>query len=259
VAAVVLVGLLLAATAGLLAFRLARTFAAKRAAQGVAIAQRRSGETPAVEPQQKLPARRRSPESWLPAVPTPLPDAGTARATDAASRRGPEGDPIPVSPAGRFVVEDSNTPSPERLPNHLFVDTQPHGAGVWVEGVWKGHTPLNVLVGPGGKRLVLMADGYHIFRTSFEAGEGAIIRVALAPAAGPVRGDAFLNVVCHTAGRYPVFIDDVETGLLCPASRVPVPAGTHRIGVFVPAERKLIEAEITVPPGPKPVEVNLAP
>ena len=258
VAAVALVGLLLAGTAGLLAFRLARDFAAKRAAQGVAIAQHRSGETPAVEAQPKLPSRRRSPESWLPAVPTPLPDAGTARGADAASLRGSESDPIPVSPAGRFVVEESNPPSPERVPNHLFVDTQPHGASVWVEGVWKGHTPLDVLVGPGGKRLVLVAAGYHLFRTSFEAGEGSIIRVALAPAAGPIRGDAFLNVVCHTAGRYPVFIDDVETGLLCPASHVPVPAGTHRVGVFVPAERKLIAAEITVAAGPKPVEVNLA-
>ena len=259
VAALALVGFLLVAVVGLLAFRLARTFAAKRAAQGVAIAQRRSGETPAVEPQLSLPSRRRSPESWMPAVPTPLPDAGMARAADAALLRGSESDPIPVLPAGRFVVEESNMPAPDRMPNHLFVDTQPHGAHVWVDGVWKGNTPLDVLTGPGGKRLVLLAAGYHLFRTSFEAREGAIIRVALVSAAGPVRGDAFLNLVCHTAGRYPVFIDEVETGLLCPASRVPVSAGTHRVGVFVPAERRLVAVEITIPAGPKPVEVNLAP
>ena len=182
-----------------------------------------------------------------------------ARAADAALLRGSESDPIPVLPAGRFVVEESNMPAPDRMPNHLFVDTQPHGAHVWVDGVWKGNTPLDVLTGPGGKRLVLLAAGYHLFRTSFEAREGAIIRVALVSAAGPVRGDAFLNLVCHTAGRYPVFIDEVETGLLCPASRVPVSAGTHRVGVFVPAERRLVAVEITIPAGPKPVEVNLAP
>jgi len=258
VALVAVVGLLLVAVLGLLAFRLARTFAAKRSAQGVAIAQRRSGETPAAEPQLKPPSRRRSPESWLPAVPTPLPATGSTGAADAASPRGSESDPIPVMPAGRFVVEESNTPTPERAPNHLLVDTQPHGAGVWIDGVWKGHTPLDLLAGPGGKRLVLVAAGYYMFRTSFEASDGAIIRLALVPVAGPVRGDAFLNVVCQTAARYPLLIDEVETGLLCPASRVPVPAGTHRVGIFVPAERKLFAVEITVPAGPKPVEVKLA-
>ena len=257
VAVAALVGLCLVAVLGVLAFRLARTFAAKRAAQGVAIAQRRAGETPAVEPRQ-LPPRRRSPESWLPAVPTVFPDAGSARPADAAPLRAPESDPIPVFPAGRFVVEESNTPPPTREPNHLFVDTQPHGASVWVDGVWKGNTPLDVLAGPGGKRLVLVAAGHHIFRTSIDAGEGAIIRLALEPVAGPIRGNAFLNVVCHTAGRYPVFIDEVETGLLCPASRVPVSDGAHRVGVFVPAEGKLVAVEIAAPASPKPVEVKLA-
>jgi hypothetical protein len=140
----------------------------------------------------------------------------------------------------------------------LFVDTQPHGAQVWVEGVWKGNTPLDVAIGTGGKRLVLVVAGYHMFRTSFDAREGAMIRIALDPVIVPLRGDAFLNVVCRTPGRYPVFVDEIETGLLCPANRVPVPAGVHQVGVFVPAERKLVAVEISAPVGLKPVEVNLA-
>jgi hypothetical protein len=259
VALVAFLGFLVVTVFGLLAFRLARTFAAKRAAQGVAIAQRRAGETPPVEPQLRLPSRQRSPESWLPAVPTPLPDAGARRAEDAAPARALASDDIPVFPAGRFVVEESNATQPQRVPNHLFVDTQPHGAQVWVEGVWKGNTPLDVLAGAGGKRLVLVAAGYHMFRTSVDAREGTLIRLALEPVAGPVRGDAFLNVVCRTPGRYPVFIDEVETGLLCPAHLVPVAAGTHRVAVFVPAERKLVAAEITATAGPKPLEVHLVP
>jgi hypothetical protein len=259
VASLALAGLLVVTVFGLLAFRLARTFAAKRAAQGVAIAQRRAGEMPAAQPQLKSSPRRRSPESWLPAVPTPLPDAGAKRAADAALPRASASDDIPVFPAGRFVVEESDKPQPQRVPNHLFVDTQPHGAHVWVDGVWKGNTPLDVLAGAGGKRLVLVAAGYHMFRTSIDAREGTMIRLALEPVAGPVRGDAFLNVICGTPGRYPVLIDDVETGLLCPAHLVPVSAGTHRVGVFVPAARKLVAAEITAPSGPKPIEVHLAP
>ena len=258
VALAALVGLLLVAVFGLLAFRLARIFTAKRAAQGVAIAQRRSGETPAIEPPPTLTSRRRSPESWMPAVPTPLPDAGAAGAGDATSLRSPESDPLPLFPAGRFLVEESSTPPPRRVPNHLFVDTQPHGASVWVDGVLKGKTPLDLLAGAGGTRLALVAAGYHVFRDSFDAREGAMIRLALVPVLGPMRGDAFLNVVCRTEGKYPVLIDEVETGLLCPASRVPVAAGTHRVAVFVPGERKLVAMDIAAPAGPKPVEVNFA-
>jgi hypothetical protein len=188
-----------------------------------------------------------------------LPDAGAKKVADAAPTRAPKNDDIPVFPAGRFVVEESDTPQPQRVPNHLFVDTQPHGAHVWVEGAWKGNTPLDLLAGAGAKRLELAAAGYHIFRTIVDAGEGAMIRLALEPVTGPVRGDAFLNVVCRTSGRYPVFIDEAETGLLCPAHLVPVAAGTHRVGVFVPSERKLVAVEITATAGPKPLDVHLAP
>jgi len=256
---VALVGLLVVTVFSLLAFRLARTFAARRAAAGVAIAQRRAGEMPTLEPQPKAPARHRSPESWLPAIPTPLPDAGARPGADAAAPRAPENDDIPVFPAGRFVVEESDTPQPQRVPNHLFVDTQPHGAQVWVEGAWKGNTPLDLLVGAGAKRLVLVAAGFHMLRTTVDASEGVLIRLALEPVAGMVRGDAFLNVVCRTSGRYPLFIDEVETGLLCPAHLVPVAAGTHRVGAFVPAERKLAAVEVTAAAGPKPLDVHLTP
>ena len=259
VALVALLGLFLLVVFGLLAFRLVRIFAAHRAAQGVAIAQRRSGEMPAPESPPKLTSRQRPPEAWAPAVPTALPDAGSAGTVDPALSQAREHDSVPLVPAARFVIEESNTPPPKRVPNHLFVDTQPHGAGVWVDGVWKGKTPLDVLTGPGGKELVLVAAGFHIFRDSFDAHEGAIIRRALVPAPAPVRGDAFLNVVCRTEGKYPLFVDEVETGLLCPASRVPVSAGPHRVGAFVPGERKLVAVEVAALAGPEPVEVSLTP
>jgi len=254
-----LLGVLVVIVFSVLAFRLTRSFAAKRAAQGVAIAQHRSGEAPPVALPPKALARRRVPEAWLPATPTPPSDQGAAGPADAGSRRAADNDPIPVFPAGRFVIEDSARPARTRTANHLFVDTQPHDAQVWVDGEWKGKTPIDVLVGPGGKQLVIVAAGHHILREAFDASEGTIIRRALASVPSPVRGDAFINVDCRTEGRYPVFIDEVETGLLCPTSRVPVPAGIHHVAVFVPRERKLIGVEVTVASGPKPVEVRLAP
>lgn len=258
VALVAVVAVLLIAVFGVLTFRLARIAAAKRAARGVALAQLRDGEMPTVASQLKSASGAHSPESRAPAVPAPLPEESPAEAVDAGPLRAIESDSIPVFPAGRFVIEESKAPPPKRVPDHLFVDSQPHGASVWIDRVWKGVTPLDLPVGAGGKGLVLVAAGYHIYRDSFDASEGAIIRRALVPVTGPVRGDAFLKIVCRTAGKYPVFIDDVETGLLCPASHVPVSAGIHRVGVFVPTAGKLIAVEIAVPAGPKPVVVNLA-
>jgi hypothetical protein len=233
--------------------------AQRHAKEGVTIAQRRSGEAPNIGGVAAKPLRQRPPEAYLPAVPMLLPGPGKAKLPDASPpARTTEDDPIPVFPAGRFVDEEAGIPRLTPVANHLVVDTQPHGAQVWVEGEWKGQTPLDILVGQGNKQLVLVAAGYYMFRESFNAAAGAILRRALVPAMGPVQGDAFLNVVCRTSGRFPIFIDGVETGLLCPASRVPVPAGKHDVGVYIPKEHRLVAVEITVQPGIKPVEVHLA-
>jgi len=254
IAAVAVIGALLVVVLGLLAFRLAGTFAGKHSAEGVAVTEDRSGKAPAAEPQLRPTSRQRPPESWLPALPTPLPDGGGAGAVRLGT---PERAAMLAFPPGRFVIEESGSPPLKRMANHLFVDTQPRGAQVWIDGAWKGKTPLDVSVGAGGKRLVLIAAGYQMIHDTFDASEGSIVRVALVPVAGPERGDAFLNLTCQTPGKFPIFIDDVATGLLCPASDVPVTAGVHRVGVFVPAERSLVTVETTVAAGPKPVEVAL--
>jgi len=100
------------------------------------------------------------------------------------------------------------------------------------------------------------------------------------------RGDVmFSNHRCH--GHYIAHTDDVEgliaeimgrqTGVcggrggsqhLCAegffsngiqGGMVPVAAGTHRVGAFVPAERKLEAVEVTAAAGPKPLDVHLTP
>jgi eukaryotic-like serine/threonine-protein kinase len=257
IALLAIFGLLLTATVGSLAFRMAKTASVKRAARGVAIAQHRSGETPHQPQPPQVKPRTRPPEAYLPAIPTPLPTRTTAAVPDASPDRAPGIEPIPVFPAGRFVIEQTDAGRPVRVPKHLFVDSQPHGAQVWVDGEWKGTTPLDLLVGTGGRHLVLVAPGYHMYSETFDAAEGTILRPALVPVTDPLRGSALLSVVCRTADRFPVFIDEVETGLLCPASRLPVTAGTHQIGIYLPKERKLFAVEVTVQPGPKPVEVHL--
>jgi hypothetical protein len=166
---------------------------------------------------------------------------------------------LPRAPSRRFVEdEESENLAPARIPNLLFVDTQPRQADVWVDGEWKGKSPLRAVIGPGGKRLLIVLRGFWLVRDAVDATRGAIVRRALVPIEPPMEGDGFLNVQCRTFGKLPVFLDERETGLLCPAKMVPARAGKHRVGVFVPSEARIIASDVEVAAGPQPIVVDLA-
>ena len=138
---------------------------------------------------------------------------------------------------------------PSRVPNHLFLDTNPAQADVWVDGVLRGKTPVDLVVGPGSHRAVLIKAGYRILRAVFDTTEGEYARRTLQRAGAPTIGDAFLSVECPTEGKYPIVLDDEETGLLCPVSRLPVTSGKHSVGIFVPIRKANVTVEVKAPPG----------
>lgn len=169
---------------------------------------------------------------------------------------------IPIRPAGIDAGLASGrvyVPMPKRalprVPNHLNLDTTPTGADVWVDGVLRGKTPVDLLVGPGGHRVVLLRDGQRMHKAVYDTTEGEWIRVPLQAAPAPTRHDANLSVVCRSGTRLPIFIDDEDVGRLCPASMVALAAGLHKIGVFVPSRRAVVETEVEVTAGSKPVAV----
>jgi len=61
-----------------------------------------------------------------------------------------------------------------------------------------------------------------------------------------------VRVECMTQGKFPILIDDEETGLLCPSLRVPAPVGKHTVGIYLPATRKVVSVETTVEAGARP-------
>jgi hypothetical protein len=91
----------------------------------------------------------------------------------------------------------------------------------------------------------------------YNGDEGEWIRVPLMPITLPTHGEAFLNVKCRGPYHYPILVDDEETGRLCPAIMLPVTARHHKVGAFVPARRGVVEVDVDVPPGRKPVTVSL--
>jgi hypothetical protein len=95
-----------------------------------------------------------------------------------------------------------------------------------------------------------------MLREVVDTSHGAIIRRTLAEATAPSRGNGFVDVSCHTPDRYPVLLDDEETGKLCPVSMLPTTAGKHTVGIFVPLERRVLAVEAMVEAGAKPAHVR---
>lgn len=164
-----------------------------------------------------------------------------------------------VPPAAMADERSQAGPSAKLLAlvaGHLVVETVPPGAMVWVDGVLKGKTFADIMVGEGSHRVVVIAPGYRMLRDVVDTSHGAIIRRTLAEAAPPLRGNGFVDVSCRTADRYPVLLDDEETGKLCPVRMLPTTPGKHTVGIFVPLERRVLAVEAVVEAGAKPAHVR---
>jgi hypothetical protein len=171
---------------------------------------------------------------------------------------------------GGAVVHDPELPSiemvqaqgfegtPTRTPNHLYFDTNPGQADVWVDGVLRGRTPVDLTLGPGGHRVVAIKQGYLMIRAVYDTTHGEYARRELQRAGMPHFGDAILDVQCATPGKFPIVLDDEETGLLCPVPRLHVTSGKHSVGIYVPARRANVAVEVQAVRGRTPTRVTLS-
>jgi hypothetical protein len=142
------------------------------------------------------------------------------------------------------------------VPGHLKVTTVPSNADLWIDGVWQGKTPLDATPGPGAHRVVIIAAGHFMLKQVYETTDGEIIRRSLSPVEPPTHGNAYLDIECRNEGKLPIFIDDLETGLLCPARMVPVAAGRRKIAIYDPIIHDFIAQEIAVSPSATPLPVR---
>ncbi len=138
-----------------------------------------------------------------------------------------------------------------RVTGHLIAETVPPGATVWVDGALKGKTFADIVVGGGRHRIALFLPGHRMFRDVVDTSQGAIIRRTLVAIAPPTRGDGFIRVECETMGKFPILLDEQETGLLCPTRQLPTSAGKHMVGIFVPGQGRAVSVEVTVEAGPR--------
>jgi serine/threonine protein kinase len=183
--------------------------------------------------------------------------------------RSPEMQPLAPKPGGEPApavrTEEPRLAEPtlgesvlSRVAGHLIAETVPPGAMVWVDGVLKGKTFADIVVGEGGHRIVLVAAGHRMFRDVVDTSQGAIIRRTLVPIEPPTHGNGSIAVDCRTSGKLPILLDEEETGLLCPTKMLPTTAGKHLVGIFVPQERRTLSVETTVEIGSKPAVVTFS-
>jgi len=216
-------GVRLACSAG------AGPFAAKRAAQ-VSPSHSAAPARLRRRTQLKLPSRQRSPECGCPRCSPPLPDAGARRARTPPCRGHPRAMTYRCSGWGSSS-RNRTPPSPSACPIACFVDTQPHGAQVWLREFGKA-TRRSTCWSAQAPSGCAAAAGYHMFRTTVDAGARYADPPCPGTGSGPGARRRFSQRGCRTSRKVPVFIDEVETGLLCPAHLVRW-RGTHRVGAFV--------------------------
>jgi hypothetical protein len=163
----------------------------------------------------------------------------------------------PELPSFEQVQAQGFEGAPSRVPHHLYFDTNPGQADVWIDGVLRGRTPVDLVLGPGGHRVVAIKHGYRMVRAVYDTTHGEYARRELQRAGFPHFGDGLLSIECSTPNRFPVMLDDEETGLLCPVSRLSVTSGKHHVGIYVPARRANVAVEVDVPKGRQLTRVTL--
>jgi serine/threonine-protein kinase len=139
-------------------------------------------------------------------------------------------------------------PLPEADKETVFkVFTRPDEAAVWIDGIERGPSPVEVALKPGQHRVALVKEGYATHRQTINVPADLVLALGLKPARRPPGGGAIVAVLCRTPGKYPVQIDGEEIGRLCPVQSLQLPPGPHKIGIFVPGAdmQATVEREIT--------------
>jgi serine/threonine protein kinase len=133
------------------------------------------------------------------------------------------------------------------------ITTAPDGATVWVDGEERCKSPCQVKLKTGRSRVLLVRPGYVSYPMDLDVREGAKLEATLKQAVAPMTGEARFRADCQTTGKFPIVVDGIETGVLCPFTKLRVEPGRHTIGLLIPATGKVHEKEVTLSPGVRSV------
>ncbi len=142
---------------------------------------------------------------------------------------------------------------PEVQNGRISVRSEPQGASVYLDGAYRGRTPITLEVAPGRYDLRLALPGYRDYRTRVEVRPGATAYVYARMVADRA------TLVVETDVRARVFLDGYELGWTEGGRfSTRVRSGTRWLVVMAPGYRPFVE-KVTLNPGETQViRVHLA-
>ncbi len=141
---------------------------------------------------------------------------------------------------------------PEVQNGRIAVRSEPEGAAVYLNGAYRGRTPVTIEVAPGGYELRLALPGYRDYRTRVEVGPGATAYVFARLVADRA------TLVVETNVRARVFLDGYELGWTEGGRyRTRVRSGSRWLVVMAPGYRPFVEKIVLEPGETQVVRVNL--
>src|SRR5262249_36193060 len=125
------------------------------------------------------------------------------------------------------VVSDEKL-SLQSLANGLFVNSEPAGAEVFINGAKQsGQTPVTLPLAPGNYNLVLRLQGYEPYSGGVTVKDNVQTQLNISLTERNASHVAWAQVETDPKGAE-ILVDGTPTGQTTPA-RVQVPSGTHRI------------------------------
>ncbi len=190
---------------------------------------------------------------------SPGPDATSATPTADAAVRSPSTDASPPPPRPR-TPSSGDHPAPARptpsgtVPmkgqlgkGQLDVLTNPPGVRVYVNGTYRGMSPLRALAPAGTRiRVVLSHEGRGLYKTRMwmPGAVGRRLKILMPFLIKPVlkarAGRTAIRVTCQTAGLHRVYIDGRDTGHDCPTVPLAVLPVVHFVALYLPTTGKTV-------------------
>lgn len=128
-------------------------------------------------------------------------------------------------------------------PGKLLVTSEPAGARVYVDGTYKGKTPMTADGVSDQVSIAVILPGYKLYTATISGTGGHKVELAEVT---PPDGPAGIKVRCKQKNRYYVIVDGNDVGQLCPTERIGVEKGDHEVVVYDPEteQRRSFRIEI---------------
>ncbi|MBT8495510.1 MAG: PEGA domain-containing protein [Deltaproteobacteria bacterium] len=164
-------------------------------------------------------------------------DAGSEAVAGASLDAGAKGDAGSEAVAGASPdagqQPDSADAGTAVASGELSIESTPKGARVFLDGSEVGKTPYQTTATGDTHRLALVLNGHKLHLEEIKGAGAVTVELAKVGFKPTGQGGGF-KIRCKKKKRYRVFIDGVDTGVLCPTKRLRVPFGDHKVEIYDP-------------------------